>query len=134
MSIIPTADGGFAVAGQKATYKSFAPHSPAQWENFTALLIKTDENGNVNWAKTYDSQGYGYVSDQANSVVQTVDQGYALCGDNWFLKLDAEGNVEWNITFSDLIQCRAVQTNDGGYAIFGNTYSDDPAISNCRNY
>ena len=130
LSVIQTTDGGFAVAGQKAAYKPFASHSPAQWENYTALLFKTDENGNLTWEKTYESQGYGYAGAQANSVVQTNDQGYALCGYNWFLKLDAEGNIQWNMTFSNLELCLALQTKEGGYAIVGNANSDDASASN----
>ena len=113
-SVIQMIDGGFAIAGQNASYKPFSPHSPSDWRNYTALLIKTDGEGNVLWEKTYEAQ-------VANSVVQTKDLGYALCVDNSLLKLDAQGNVQWNKTFNALEQCRAVQASDGGYALIGNT-------------
>jgi hypothetical protein len=117
-SVIQTSDGGFAIAGQNATYKPFSPHSPSDWLNFTALLIKTDSSGNVSWEKTYEPQ-------IANSVVQTNDSGYAICGDNSLLKLDFQGNVQWKRTFSDLKNCQAIQTNDEGFVVFGNTLAND---------
>jgi len=56
----------------------------------------------MQWNKTYGGAGY----DEAHSVVQTRDGGYALAGgtssfgaggyDFWLVKTDSAGNMQWN--------------------------------------
>jgi len=129
-SVIQTTDGCFAVAGQNATYRPFEPHMPPRWENYTALLLKIDKEGNLLWDKTYKNHvGEGGFLDRANSIVETTDLGYALSGGNWLLKVNSEGNVEWKKTYNDLENCRAIQTSDGGYAVIGNTIINDNSYS-----
>jgi hypothetical protein len=129
-SVIKTTDGGFAIAGQNASFKPSAPHSPSDWRNYTALTIKTGKEGNVIWEKSYEAYvGHGLFSNRANSVKQTRDLGYALCGDDWFLKLDGQGNVRWNRTFSTLELFDVVQTSAGGYVLIGNTKPADSTDS-----
>src|SRR2546421_559710 len=82
------------------------------------------------WAKTYGGSDFDF--DQARSVQQTSDGGYivawaaASCGadnsDAWLLKLDSDGNVEWEKTYggsggdgASSVQ----QTTDGGYIVGG---------------
>ena len=122
---VETSDGGYAMAGFVAD--SGAPIANDFW------LVKTDSNGNTEWNKTY---GEAYDDDWAFSVVQTGDEGYALAGytmsygagdhDFWLIKTDSAGNVMWNKTFGgtgrDEAYC-VVQTNDGGYALAGWTWS-----------
>ncbi len=128
-SLIQTEDGGFAIAGQNASYKPFSLHSPPDWSNYTALLIKTDDGGNVTWKKTYEAQlGFDVFSNRV-TVVQTEDFGYLLSGDNWLLKLYGNGNVQWNTTFNTLEQCRAIQSSSGGYVLIGNTKIADASDS-----
>ncbi|MFZ8835396.1 MAG: hypothetical protein ACO2O5_14565, partial [Candidatus Caldipriscus sp.] len=57
-SVQQTSDGGYIVAGRT---------------DGGILLIKTDANGNIQWAKTY---GIGF----ATSVQQTSDGGYIVAG------------------------------------------------------
>ena len=69
-----------------------------------AILLKTDESGNVIFEKSYGSEAYydGY------SVIYTPDGGYALGGYLWYslpppnysgdpiiIKTDSVGNLEW---------------------------------------
>jgi hypothetical protein len=130
IAAVQTIDGGYAIAGQNASFKSSEPHGPPNWENYTALMIKTDEEGNAIWEKSYEAYvGYGLFSNRANSVKQTKDEGYALCGDDWFLKRDGQGNVQWNKTFSALELFDVVQASDGGYVLIGNTKLADSADS-----
>jgi TolB-like protein len=65
------------------------------------LLIKTDGNGNLQWAKTYG----GTLDDSARAIVQTSDGGYIITGttnsfgtgtyDIFLIKTDSSGNLLW---------------------------------------
>jgi predicted secreted protein len=122
-SVVRTSDGGYAIAGYT---NSFGFGSYDFW------LVKTDENGNMQWNKTYGGTGDEF----ARSIVQTDDGGYALAGettsfgaggrDFWLVKTDQNGNMQWNKTYGgggdDWASC-VVQTRDRGYAITGVTAS-----------
>jgi hypothetical protein len=97
------------------------------------FIAKTDVNGNILWTKIMgDSEAF----DRGNSVQQTKDGGYIIAGctqtygaggsDAWLIKLDYEGNEEWNNTYggtnSDFANS-VKQTSDGGYIITGETDS-----------
>jgi len=66
-SIIQTTDGGYAIAGYT---KSEGKVEKDFW------IIKLDENGNKKWDKTFG----GSYNDEANSIIQTTDGGYAVAG------------------------------------------------------
>ncbi len=123
MSLVQTQDGGYAIAGY--TY-SFG----AVGADF--CLIKTNSLGNLTWVKTYGGTG----DDEAYSLVQTSDGGYALAGytnsygaggyDVWLIKTDSFGNIQWNTTYGGTGNDYAyslIITNDGGFAIAGGTNS-----------
>ncbi len=90
-------------------------------------LIKTDENGNPDWTKTYGGTSW----DCAHSVQQTFDGGYIVAGyryeltghaDVWLLKTDSNGDTLWTRIYGGTAndQARSVQqTSDGGYIITG---------------
>jgi hypothetical protein len=102
--------------------------------------------GELDWVKSFGGTG----EDTAQAVVQTSDGGFAVLGysnsidgdlvgkttavnDYWLLKLDAEGNLQWNKTYGGSKDDRGqsvVQTSDGGYAIVGYAMSDDGDGSN----
>jgi len=121
-SLVQTGDGGYALAGWTGS-----------WPDTDMQLIKTDADGNVQWNKTFG----GTSQDEIWSLVQTGDGGYALAGctisfgynqiaDFWLVKTDADGNVQWNQTYGGAASDAArslIQTNDGGYALAGFTYS-----------
>ena len=90
-SLIQTTDSGYAVAG-------FTFSKGAGVADF--WLIKLDHQGNMIWDKTYG----GSDADEARSLIQTTDSGYAVAGytlskgaggyDFWLIKLDAQGNLK----------------------------------------
>jgi hypothetical protein len=115
-SLVATSDGGFALAGNT---KSFGAGGDDFW------LVKTDAYGNVEWNQTYG----GTDNDHANSLIETIDGGYALAGYtesfgagsrvSWLVKIDGYGNVEWNQTYLEMSAGPLVQTTDGGFVLAG---------------
>lgn len=116
--IIQTSDGGYAVIG----YTDILSKGDDAW------LIKLDVHGNVQWNKTFGGNGL----DSIDSIIQTKDKGYALCGftesfgksvhNAWFIRLDSEGTTLWMHTYSvsdynEVIS--VIETTDGGYALAG---------------
>jgi hypothetical protein len=91
-----TNDGGFIIAGSTNSVGA---------GGYDVLLVKTDANGNVLWARTYG----GTSDDEARSVQQTSDGGFIVAGrtysfgagsgDALLIKTDASGNVSWARTF-----------------------------------
>ena len=127
--LVQTIDGGYALTGQTES-------SGAGLGDF--WLVKTDEQGNMEWSRAYG----GTRREEAYSMVQTSDGGYALTGytysfgtrqegilldgDIWVVKTDTSGNMQWNKTYGgtgDDWARSIIQTNDGGYAIAGRTGS-----------
>ncbi len=116
-SIQQTSDGGFIVAG---------------WTSWDIWVLKLDENGNVQWQKTYGGGGL----EKANSIQQTSDGGFIVAGytdsfgagdaDIWVLKLDGNGNIQWQKTYggSGWDSASSIQqTSDGGFIVAGYTNS-----------
>ncbi|UPT67358.1 MAG: T9SS type A sorting domain-containing protein [Sphingobacteriales bacterium JAD_PAG50586_3] len=88
LSLQVTSDNGFILGGKTLSYGG---------GNSDYFLVKTDASGTLSWAKAYG----GTALDQAYSVVQTTDGGYALTGyansygagskDGYLIKTDANG-------------------------------------------
>ena len=101
-----TADGGYIVAGKSSSSASGnVTQSSKGLED--AWIVKLDASGAIVWDKLYG----GSQEDVANSIQQTPDGGYIICGstfssangyvigtnhggsDYWVIKLDANGNI-----------------------------------------
>lgn len=122
-SVIQTRDGGYAITGQTNSYGA---------GGYDFYLVKTDQNGNTQWIKTYGGTG----NDAAYSVIQTSDNGYAVAGqtssfgagmnDVYFVKTDSSGNMQWSKTYGGTgndYGYSLITTRDSGYAIAGDTNS-----------
>ncbi len=120
-SIQQTTDGGYIVAGYSYGAQKFDVH-----------ILKLDSNGKLQWEKTFG----GSDSDVAFSIQQTKDGGYIVAGstrssgvggkDVYVLKLDSNGNIQWEKTFGGSKDDEAFsiqQTKDGGYIVAGSTES-----------
>jgi hypothetical protein len=95
-------------------------------------LIKTDENGDTLWSKTYG----GTAREWCRYSEQTSDSGFILIGiidslsfnswDIWLIKTDKNGNNVWTKTYGgDMLETGfgIEQTSDGGYILVGFTNS-----------
>lgn len=114
-SIQPTADNGFAVAGDRIETGHF---------DRDAWLVKIDPNGSQQWRRTYG----GEYDDTSSSVQETGDGGYILSGLTGesvegirLIRTDHIGKVLWNKTLGRSTNFDRVssirQTADGGYII-----------------
>jgi len=128
-SIQQTSDGGYIVAGE--TY-SFGAEDEDIW------VLKLDSNGEIEWQRTYG----GRNEDGAYSIQQTSDEGYIIAAytdsfgageeNIWILKLDSNGEIEWQRTYGGDDDDNAYsiqQTSDEGYIVVGETYSIDAESS-----
>jgi len=122
-SLVETSDGGYVLAGRTISFGA---------GSYDAWLLKTDSNGNMQWNQTYGASGW----DEAQSLVETSDGGFALAGrtksfgagdyDFWLVKTDETGSMLWSQTYGgpNIDQALAViQTSEGGYALAGKTKS-----------
>jgi len=121
LSVVETSDGGYAIAGYT---NSFGLSNQM-------YLVKTDSGGTMAWSKTYGGANW----DEAHSVVETSDGGYAIAGYTnsygsgyqvYLVKTFADGTMAWNETYgrpNNDYGFSGVQTSDGGYAIAGYTNS-----------
>ena len=124
MKVQQTNDIGYIIMGSISTINTPDDYSKA-------LLIKTNENGNISWVKTYQKNSRSSCRDGQ----QTSDGGFILAGhtnppgedvkDIWVFKTDSNGNMTWDRTF-DVHHVDHVwsiqQTNDNGYIIAGDTW------------
>jgi hypothetical protein len=139
-SIQQTPDGGYIVAGYT---ESNDGDVKGNHENGDFWIVKLDKDGNIEWQKTLGGSNW----DWAFSVQQTPDGGYIVAGftwsndgdvsgnhgslDAWIVKLDKDGNIEWQKTLGGSGNDWATsvqQTTDGGYIVAGGTYSTDGVI------
>jgi len=101
--------------------------------------------GEVDWVKTFG----GSNEDNALSVVETTDGGYAIAGytqsidgdvtdktapdsDYWLLKLNQDGEISWSKTYGGSGDDRGeklIQTSDGGYVMVGYSRSNDEDVA-----
>ena len=96
-SVINTLDNGFLFVGGTDSYGS---------GDTDFWIVKANSSGRMQWAKSYGRAG----KEEAHSVVQTSDGGFAILGttssfsseleyDFWLVKIDSLGNLLWNRTY-----------------------------------
>lgn len=121
-SVQQTSDSGYIIAG----YTDDWGYDSDIW------LIKTDSEGQEEWNQTFG----GDLWDISYCIQQTIDDGFIVAGvttsygngsnDIWLIKIDSQGNEEWNRTFggSNTEYGRSIkQTLDGGFIVIGWTRS-----------
>ncbi len=99
-----------------------------------AILIKTDNQGQIIWSKVYGMSDY----DNSEYAIETADYGYVGVGrtvanggngtnDAWIFKTDSAGTIQWSKAFgspgvNDAF-IHAIRTADNGFTFIGNTRS-----------
>ncbi len=99
-----TRDGGFIITG---VTRSSNGHATGSHGLYDFLVVKTDKDGEVEWTKVLG----GSNEDTGRSIIQTQDDGYAVCGmvlssdgdavgndgvaDAWVVKLSPSGELQW---------------------------------------
>ncbi|MGD9401869.1 MAG: hypothetical protein PVF95_06345 [bacterium] len=122
-SVIQTSDGGYALAG--ATMGG-------NGETYDAYLVKTDADGNQQWARSYG----GEDGDFATAVAEIDGGGYIIGAatesfgrgmvDFYLIRTDAGGGILWARTYGGEdwdVPWDVRQTADGGFIAAGETRS-----------
>jgi len=121
ISLDVTSDGGYIVSGWVTTTDT---------SGYDALLIKTDDVGQIEWTKTYGGSDY----EDCYDVIQTDDGGYLLaCNSKSYvdsykipllIKTDSNGVKEWEKTFGgqpyDSLTS-LIESSDNDYILTGQT-------------
>ena len=113
-------------------------------DHFIHVKFRPEQPPELAWQKSFG----GSDNDWARSVQQTVDGGFIVAGhtesndgdvsgnrggrDFWIVKLDGQGNLEWQqcLGGSDDDWASSVrQTTDGGFIVAGSTKSNDRDVS-----
>lgn len=132
-SVQQLSDGNIIVAGY---------NGPSGTHNY--WILKLDDSGSELWTQSYG----GTNEDYALSILQTGDGGLIVGGDavssngdvignhggadEWILKLDANGSVQWKKCFggSNSEQTLSLkQSSDGGYFVAGFSMSNDGDVT-----
>jgi hypothetical protein len=132
-----TSDGGYIIVGSTESFGNGKDdntlfetqnntHFYKTFERMDLYVIKTDENGDSLWTKTFGGKG----RDDGREIQQTSDGGYIIVGDtkndgNWNVylnKINENGDLLWTKTFEGSGNS-VKQTTDGGYIITNGTFS-----------
>jgi predicted secreted protein len=117
-----TSDGGYIIGGRTKSYGA---------GNYDFWLIKTDNDGNALWDKTFG----GSAGDANQAYKQTLDGGFICSGwttsygngyQFYVVKTDSEGNADWANPYGgsgNEVGFYIQPTSDGGYLIIGMTES-----------
>ena len=131
-SILKTSDGGYAVLGYTQSLNGDILDKSD--ESFDYWMLKFDADNLMQWQKTFG----GSLDDKGSDLLQTSDGGYIIfgsskssdgdltnnAGDNdfWMVKLDSNGNIDWQKTFGFLgldLGITVIPTNDNGFLLSG---------------
>ncbi len=122
-SVIQATDGGYVTVGGSESYGN---------GNGDIWLIKTDENGNIEWDHTF---GIDNIFECGREVHQIDSNGFIIAGvrvdfsngdDGYLIKTDGLGNLIWEKMLggeADDWIYSIQQTYDGGYLAAGYTES-----------
>jgi hypothetical protein len=134
LDIIQTRDGGYVIAGYTMiSGNTTLPYDLPGW-NYDAFLIRTDDDGNVLWNRTYGTTS----SDGAYAVRETGDGGFIIAGyasgehgaDRYLVRTYSSGGVLWEQHFTDNPGFDTLygvcELPNGDFIVAGETDKDQP--------
>ena len=147
-SIIPTADGGYLLAGD--TDSNDGDVSGNHGASYDGWIVKINAVGTILWQNCLGGDSNEYLS----SIIPTSDGGYIACGytdstnngdvigntnnGGWVVKINSLGIIQWQKVYEDSAFryfSSILQTADGGYLLCGHfknsssaNYNDDVLI------
>jgi PKD repeat protein len=160
-------DNALVLSGVSGEDTSFNANSPFNSKNQSTSVAWTEETGilpdnsattggddpnstvQLIWQKCFG----GSSSDEASSIIQTIDGGYLMAGntasndgdvtgnhgsyDFWVVKINSAGSLEWQKCLGGTkvdVGMSVNQTADGGYLISGYPYSNDGDVVGNHGY
>ena len=112
-------DGGMVVAGY-SSYGLGGNKTAPGYGGTDLWVIRLDEQGNRLWDRLYGDTG----DEAARSVIETSDGGLLVGTEaGGVLKLDAVGNLEWNVVANPAGVCQALAETATDYRVFGHVNS-----------
>ncbi len=141
-SIEETSDGAYVLAGSISSGDGDVTGDHSSGDIW---IVKINNSGDILWQKFYGGSG----SDNAGSIKITSDGGFIVAGtsssndgdingnhggsDAWLIKLDANGNFQWQKCMGGTSDDRASyseQTTDNGYIVGGSSDSNNGDATN----
>jgi len=136
-------ENGYFIAGGTGSKDGDITFS---YGNGDGWLIKTDNNGNLIWEKTYggsDSEGFSRIIPASDNTFYLLGLSFSSDGDisndpypdspdYWIVKIDSSGNIIWDkILGGNMgeVLFTGDATIDGGVVAIGQTSSNDGDIS-----
>lgn len=139
-SVLKTKDGGFLLGGSSGSNVS-GEKTQNGFGGMDYWVVKINSKGEIDWQKTFGGEYY----DEFQSMCLAQDGGFLIGGssnsndvgnktqknigesDYWIIKLDKDGNEQWQRTIGGRgdDQLHVVQTtSDGNYLVGGNSNSE----------
>ncbi|MGE5480721.1 MAG: choice-of-anchor D domain-containing protein [Chloroflexota bacterium] len=138
-SIKETNDLGFIVSGYSFSNNGYIKKNHGGND---ALVVKIDTKGDIQWIKAFGGSGF----DEANSCIETLDNGYVFVGRSnsndgdllnttqnigllqfWMVKLNNSSQIIWSKIFHNYdtdLATSVQQTRDEGFIVAGDVERD----------
>lgn len=147
--VVATTDGYIMIGSTQSGDGDVAPlHGTVNDRDI--WVVKIDLLGNIMWQKTYG----GTQQDFGHQIALTPDGGYIMAGrtysnngdvtgsgwggmDAWIVKLDAEGNIQWQKKYGSGgadAAYHVTPTSDGGYVFAGYAGQNGGQVTNFRGF
>lgn len=145
-SISAISTGGYILSG--STGSNNGDISGFHGGNSDAWILKIAENGDIVWSKCLGGTG----DDQISKIITTSDGGFAAVGqtsstngditqsygggDIWLVKLDMNGNIEWQKSYGGSAfetSVTIMELEDGNFLLCGRSNSTDNDLSGVSN-
>jgi hypothetical protein len=132
---------GFLLTGHTFSFNGdVTQNNNINFDKCDVWSLNIDSLGNILWEQSHG----GTLNDYGSDIIQTSDGGYAISaytnsfngdvsnnygsGDGWLIKLHANSYTQWEKCFGGIdgdATHAILQTNDGGFALAGQSNSDD---------